>query len=399
MTIPIPSNEHERVELLHQLDLVESGPDQAFDELVKLASHICGTPMALVTLIDEDRQHFKAKKGLDGEGTDRRDAFCAHALGKPDILVVDDPTHDARFRDNPFVLGDPNVRFYAGAPLMTHDGYGLGTLCVIDDKPRQLSPEQLDMLDALRKQAVAMIEQKRTIQIQKKYIDEVRSAEARIGLLNQQLDQRNREVSHLFQSVSNELRTPIRGMATLADWLHTDFAESLDGEALESLELLKSRAEELVRQLDRLEEFATVSSRPPQFVHVDTGMVWAEMTGAMLVPDTVRIHAPETWPVVRTDPERLYQAFELVLDLVLQRLGGRAADMRLQATDSGEGPALELRYADPGFAVAKAGIEAGAVTTQRVSIPLLKHLLRQASIGLELDHEGDTAVFRWTFEV
>jgi GAF domain-containing protein len=143
---------------------MDSAPETAFDELVELASHICEAPIALITLIDESRQWFKAKVGLAAPETPREQAFCAHAILADATLIVPDATEDERFSGNPLVRSDPNIRFYAGAPLRTPEGHRLGTLCVIDTAPRldrPLAPEQVRALETLSRQVVRLLEYRR----------------------------------------------------------------------------------------------------------------------------------------------------------------------------------------------------------------------------------------------
>jgi PAS domain S-box-containing protein len=163
MTVPIPANEQERLAALRQYDILDTAPDQFFDDLVELASFICDVPISLITLIDEDRQWFKSKKGMNGNGSARDVAFCAHAIMQNDLFIVPDALKDKRFVNNPFVTADPGIRFYAGAPLVTSDGYALGTLCVIDRRPRELTAEQTSALAALSRQVVAQLELRRSV--------------------------------------------------------------------------------------------------------------------------------------------------------------------------------------------------------------------------------------------
>ncbi|MEO7746203.1 MAG: EAL domain-containing protein [Actinomycetota bacterium] len=150
-----------RLEALHRFGVLDTAPERAFDDLCALAAQLCGTPMALVSLVDQDRQWFKARVGVAATQTPREDSFCAHALGGGGPLVVPDTVLDARFAGNPLVTGEPYLRFYAGAPLVTEGNLVLGTLCVLDTEPRTLTPGQLEQLAALARQVVNQLELRR----------------------------------------------------------------------------------------------------------------------------------------------------------------------------------------------------------------------------------------------
>jgi adenylate cyclase len=161
MKPPLPADENARLAELREYNVLDTGPETEFDDLVGLASQICGTPVALISLVDAQRQFFKARTGLDVTQTPRDVAFCAHAILKPELMVVPDATADARFADNPLVTSDPNSRFYAGSPLITPKGHAMGTLCVIDHVPRTLDEAQRKALEALGRQVVTLLQLRR----------------------------------------------------------------------------------------------------------------------------------------------------------------------------------------------------------------------------------------------
>lgn len=197
MTVIAP-DEAERLSALRRYRILDTEPEQGFDDLVLLASHICGTPMALITLVDDERQWFKSRVGVSVTETSRAISFCTHAIQQPDLFVVPDATRDERFKNNPQVTGEAHIRFYAGAPLVTPDGQALGTLCVLDRVSRTLTKEQLEALDALRRQVQAQLQLRlnlselqraldqrdRSEAAQSDLIDELRTAHANVRRLS-----------------------------------------------------------------------------------------------------------------------------------------------------------------------------------------------------------------------
>ena len=152
-----------RVATLQKYAILDTDPEQTFDDLTLLASFICKTPIALISLVDEKRQWFKSRVGITETETSRDIAFCSSAIQQSDLFIVPDALEDDRFRDNPLVVSQPHIRFYAGAPLINEDGYALGTLCVVDRSPRKLEPEQQDALKALSRLVLAQLEFRRNL--------------------------------------------------------------------------------------------------------------------------------------------------------------------------------------------------------------------------------------------
>ncbi|KEO75736.1 GAF domain-containing protein [Anditalea andensis] len=165
-------NEIKRLLDLKSYQVLDTLPDKELNDIIEIASTICDTPISLITFVDDKRQWFKAKKGLVINETPRADAFCKYALTNPnDLLVVNDPLTDKRFNNNPLVLGNPYIRFYAGAPLVSSEGHVLGTLCVIDNQPRNISDSQLNALKLLAKKVMNILETKKLLAEQNNTIE------------------------------------------------------------------------------------------------------------------------------------------------------------------------------------------------------------------------------------
>jgi GAF domain-containing protein len=161
MATQVTPNEKKRLKVLWQYDVLDTVPEEMFDDLTELAARICEAPIGLISLVDENRQWFKSRVGVTVSETSRDVSFCAHAIRQNGLFIVPDATKDPRFADNPLVRSDPKIRFYAGAPLITPDGYALGTLCVIDKVPRDLRPQQRQALTVLSRHVMTQLELRR----------------------------------------------------------------------------------------------------------------------------------------------------------------------------------------------------------------------------------------------
>lgn len=199
---PLTQDEQERLEALYAYNILDTEAEQVFDDLTLLASQICDTPIALISLVDPDRQWFKSKVGIDAQETSREIAFCSHAIHQRKVFEITDASQDQRFFDNPLVVGDPNIRFYAGAQLVTPNGQAIGTLCAISDKPKKLSEQQKNALQILSREVISQLELRQKIW---------------------QLKAADQRKTDFLSNVSHELRTPLNAIISFSHILKEEF--------------------------------------------------------------------------------------------------------------------------------------------------------------------------------
>jgi len=337
---PHPPNEAERLAALRSYDLLDTDAESAFDDLVALAAHVCGVPISLVSLIDTDRQWFKAHLGLDVRQTPRDQAFCAYAILSDDLLIVPDATRDERFAGNPLVTADPDIRFYAGAPLTTPDGYRLGTLCVIDRVPRMLTPDQQAALAALGRQTVAQLELRRNLK-------NLRAAYERL----QGLD---RLKSEFVSTVSHELRTPLTSIRGGLQLVLAD-DEAVRGEYRDLLCAALHSSERLIRITNDILDLSKLQSGHLALVRsrcaVNSLIATASETVGHLLDGHARVRQTpaDVEILIDVDPGRIVQALVNLLSNALKfspptkavTIGAVARDGMVEITVSDEGPGID----------------------------------------------------------
>lgn len=234
----IPEDEVERLRKLHELGILDTLEEQAYDDLTRLAAEICKTPIALVSLVDSDRQWFKSHYGLDARETPRQYAFCAHAILKNDVFIVEDSSKDERFFDNPLATGGPLVKFYAGAPLIMSDNSKLGTLCVIGNEARSMSQAQKEALEALARQVVSQLE---------------------LRLRVNELTLLDRAKDEFISMVSHELRTPLTAIYGSLSLLLKK-TEPLDKKQQKLLEISYRNTDRLLSLVNDILDIAKIES-------------------------------------------------------------------------------------------------------------------------------------------
>jgi GAF domain-containing protein len=182
MNAPLPENELRRLAALREYRILDSAAEAAYDDITRLAAYICRVPMATISLVDTSRQWFKSRVGLEAQETPREVAFCAHTILGTEPMVVPDASRDARFCDSALVLQEPRIRFYAGFPLVTSEGFSLGALCAIDRKPNQLDPEQQAAMRALSRQVMALLDLRRASSNLAEALESVKTLEGLLPL-------------------------------------------------------------------------------------------------------------------------------------------------------------------------------------------------------------------------
>ncbi len=255
-----PENEKERLKDLESYSILDTLPEADYDNLTAIASEICGTHISLVSLVDNKRQWFKSHHGVDINETPKEYAFCAHAINQPqDVLIVQDARKDLRFRDNPLVTGEPYVVFYAGVPLTSEDGFALGTLCVIDNKPRRLSKGQVNSLRALSVQVMKLLE------LRKKRID--------LEYTLEEMKEKNQNLEQFAVVAAHDIKSPLNNISNLTGILLSDYAAMLAPEPQKMIALMKGSADKLRNLVDGL----LVYSRSEKMVNEERSIINLEV--------------------------------------------------------------------------------------------------------------------------
>ncbi len=231
----VPLNEKERLAALREYQILDTESEPEFDEITGLASEICQAPISMITLVDEERQWIKSSANLWVREMPRKTAFCAHAILFPnDPFIVSDMREDELFKDHPYVKGDPHIVFFAGIPLTNPEGFALGTLCVLDKRPRTLSESQLRALKILARQVINLLE--------------LRKANLLLRSLKSVLEARNEELQQFAFVISHDIKSPLASIVLTSEMLRENFGEHIDGDNDQLLKIL-GRASMKIRDL------------------------------------------------------------------------------------------------------------------------------------------------------
>lgn len=519
-----------RLAALQRLNVLDTAPEQMFDGLVELASIFLGVPISVVSLVDKDRQWFKARFGIDATETARSQAFCAHAiLDCSEPLVVEDATLDPRFHDNPLVTGEVGIRFYAGATIKSpDDGLPLGTLCIIDQKRRQISERELDVLKKLACQVEHLLALRASLNENEAATRALRDSEARVrgiidngqtfvGLMTPdgtlidanrislaaagvpadavlgklfwdtpwwshspdlqarlkkavgsaasgkadrfeathptadgalihvdfslspimiddevvylvpegrditlerqrerqneryvlELRESNRELEQFAYVASHDLKSPLRGIATLASFIEEDEGDQLSESSKGFLQKLQTRIRHMQQLLDDLLAYARINRSSEKAIEIDTGALVAEIIEMLPVPDGFKVHVPAEMPTLTGCISPLRQVLLNLIGnavkhhdkekgLISINVSGRPGFFEFRITD--DGPGIEEQYHQKVFEMFKTLQSQDQVEGSGMGLAIVRKLVRRYGGDLSIDSargRGATFLFTW----
>ncbi len=409
---PIPANEAERLAALRAYEVLDTEPEQAFDDLTLIASKVFGTPIALVSLVDAGRQWFKSRIGLNAWQTPRRLAFCAHAIARPDeALVVPDALEDGRFADNPLVADEPGIRLYAGMPLVAEEGLAVGTLCVIDLQPREVAEEQLDVLAALGRQVVAQLD------LRRRNLEFARLA-GRLAEANEALTRRGDEILRFYHTLAHELKTPLTAAREFVCIVNDGLAGAFTCEQRDHLGTVRDCCDRIRRIVDDLLDMTRLEtgklSMDRSRCDIAAIIEHVVTSGASLATGkklAVHTTAPPDLPPAWGDADRLSQVVSNLLGNAIKFTpeGGRI-DVTAEPTDDASAVAVSVR--DTGIGIPEDQVERifdrlyqvrredSEIGGLGLGLPLCREIVRQHGGTLTVTSEqGAGSTFTFTIPI
>ncbi|RFN58342.1 sensor histidine kinase [Marixanthomonas ophiurae] len=280
ITPAIPANEQERLAALRSYQMLDTLPEKDFDTITTLTASICDVPISFITLMDADRNYLKSQHGIDLQESPRDTSFCGHAIvDNAEVFLVKDALKDIRFKDNP-VVTEQNIRFYAGVTLYNPDGYALGTLCILDNKPRELTDKQINALKALASQVVNLLEErKKNIALKK---------------LQKELKENNEQLKNFAGIISHDMKMPLANMIVTSDILKKKYGESMDDQGIEYLDYLKQSSFTLSEYITGLlEHYESDKTSQKSFEEFDTLHLFEEIVELLNINVDCEINLPD----------------------------------------------------------------------------------------------------------
>jgi signal transduction histidine kinase/ActR/RegA family two-component response regulator len=406
---PLHPREVERQSILDKYKILDTLAEEAYDDITRIASAICGTSIAVISLVDKDRQWFKSRVGLDVDETPRDIAFCAHAILQPDLFVVNDATKDERFVHNPLVTSPPSIRFYAGAPLTSPEGLNVGTLCVIDSIPKALTEHQSEVLRALSRQVMLLLELRFNLSQLSNLTDELEFAKNTAETLT-------RAKSDFLANMSHDIRTPMNGVIGMTNIL---MQTNLTPEQREYSEVIQGSANSLLSLINDILDFSKIEAGKLEIekIEFDLDSVLNDLEKTFknyvadkgLVIEFDRSHLPHQ---LVGDPSRLRQILVNFLSNAVKFTDKGSVSIRLEQTKVSEHKTrIKFSIVDSGIGISEDSIgklfsdfgQVDATIARKyggtgLGLSICKNLinLMEGSLGVE-STEGKGSIF-W-FEI
>ena len=301
LSYPLPKDESLRLQALYDYAILDTMSEEDYNSFTKIAAQICQVPGSLITFLDKDRQWFKSHLGVDITETPREFSFCNYTIMDPgQVLVVPDLREDSRFAANPLVTNAPHAVFYAGAPLVTPEGFALGSICVLDDKVNNLTVDQIDTLKALAKQIVTKLELKKKLK--------------ELTLTQQTLKQANKNLKGFAKIVSHDMKTPLANISLVSRSFQITYARHLNTEANGFFELINRSVTELLVFIDQiLIQSNSISELSPNGSGADAAVVLEHVIQMLALPPDVEIKTDGCFPSVQINKTALQQIFQNLL--------------------------------------------------------------------------------------
>jgi len=294
--VPLPENEDERLASLESYDILDTLEEDEFDEITRLASQICETPVALITLVDNKRQWFKSAVGTHHRETPREHAFCAYTILDKEVMVVKNAREDERFHNNPLGTGDPNVVFYAGAPIVNEEGHSLGSLCVIDTEAKELTSKQVEALKTLSKQVIARLELRRKIRV--------------LEQSNATLLESNVFIQKFASMAAHDIKNPLSSILLTSQALQRRLQKEGDSKSLQLINMSINASKQLLHMVD---EMLVYSKAPATLLagqqSVNLNELLTKIIRLIGVPESIKVQLPIVEHTLNVSAVALEQIF------------------------------------------------------------------------------------------
>jgi len=335
---PVKQSEDVRIQELSSYHVMDTITEEDFDNITALAAQICDVPIALISLVDKKRQWFKSRYGLQATETPIEQSFCAHALNTPgEPFVVTDSRKDNRFMNNPLVTGDPNIVFYAGVPLVTNNGFALGTVCIIDTKTRELNDRQIQALKVLSKQTMNLLQLRKT----KQDLEQVQL----------QLEERNKDLEQFAMVVTHDIKSPLASIQ-LANNMLVDCSENMsEADKLDFLDVTRKSADKIAELVDGILSFYKSNSVAP-CININLHEMFSTLSKTISSPKKYKLFFKDDLPEICFNLVQLEQIFLNLVNNAIRYNNADIAEIHLECiknngyynftvTDNGIGIAAE----------------------------------------------------------